>query len=219
MIMNDHLPGPQLLAYMTGISIQPFHSPAVNRLQLYSDFLKSWEPSNISPQEKALKSYISKFDVLREIAMRAHEDPLLCNAMDALKLLSRSTNLHKKKAVTTPTPSTGQNANPQLFFNSNANTSRKRKRGHEQSKGLNFFGGASTEETDKAAESQDDSTDKSEVEATSTSLATVSLTEDESKVILRSHKLKVTWLNTPLAKPRARSIISKPSSNLRSRAP
>jgi ATP-dependent RNA helicase DDX52/ROK1 len=148
--------------------------------------------------------------------------------MDAFKLLSRSTNLAKKSGAITSaaTPSSGQNANPQLFGRasesharpeSSADTkgSRKRKRGASKAGGaveslpadLDFFGGGHTIDEAPPQDSTDgarqnghgnnaEAQEQSE-ETSSTGTTTEVMSEDERRRILRLHKVKITVLDEP----------------------
>lgn len=140
--------------------------------------------------------------------------------MDPLKLLSRSTGLSKsgKKRAQYNTPSTGPNAQPQLYpavegsEEQQSRASRKRKRGQALPTisdagpgGLNFFG-APYESTsvapvikpahvsdfgrfrDGEMTIRDDSTLSVRSPATR-------LSGEEARAILKQHKLKITWLN------------------------
>ncbi|KAF2169236.1 hypothetical protein M409DRAFT_20460 [Zasmidium cellare ATCC 36951] len=111
------------------------------------------------------------------------------------------------------TPSSGQTSQPQLFAAENAQTStasRKRKRGQDKPDedfGLDFFGGASTKSSKglKAIEpSNEEASDDNdeELDDDKSKLVTTSANDmgsDESKSILKSHRLKITWLNPPVA--------------------
>jgi len=126
--------------------------------------------------------------------------------MDPLKLLSRSTKLHKKQGATTKEPSlpSGQNARPQLYASPGnevkQTSSRKRKRA-QQTKSNNvldsaapdFFGGASRsiesptpQQDDEHSQPEDDDADESAVDEE---------TEAHARNLLKQHKLKMTWLN------------------------
>lgn len=127
--------------------------------------------------------------------------------MDPLKLLSRSTKLHKKQGVSAKEPSlpSGQQARPQLYgaVNDDAavSASRKRKRGHAaKSKGAtepagpDFFGGAT-----RVVESSPPQLD-AEQTSTENDSANQELDEESeahAQRILKQHKLKMTWLNPP----------------------
>ena len=135
--------------------------------------------------------------------------------MDPLKLLSRSTKLHKqgqaKKEASLPS---GQQARPQLFAGEPEDTSanpasRKRKRGQDgKSKetdevaGLDFFGGKasafettpSRPETDQSRTKHDDNDDQ-DVERVS---------EEHARHVLKQHKLKMTWLNPQVTSSKAK---------------
>lgn len=129
-------------------------------------------------------------------------------AMDPLKLLSRSTKLHKgapKKEVVVPS---AQQARPQLFSAEPAEGgSRKRKRGQEgkakkitdDSTGPDFFGGGNThtaEGVPQATEAQ-----HSQVEGENEDLDNDGESEEHARQVLRQHKLKMTWLNPrPMSK-------------------
>ncbi|KAK4503630.1 hypothetical protein PRZ48_004545 [Zasmidium cellare] len=136
--------------------------------------------------------------------------------MDPFKLLSRSTKLSKNHAAQKPrtTPSSGQSSQPQVFAAENAqstNTSKKRKRGQDQPVediGLDFFGGGSVKPTKKSATIEpaknEDSDDDDQMgddgdELQSAGTGVDDMGTDERKSILKSHKLKITWLNPPVA--------------------
>jgi ATP-dependent RNA helicase DDX52/ROK1 len=131
--------------------------------------------------------------------------------MDPLKLLSRSAKKTRPVSAQAPksTPSSGQNAQPQLFPATCDLTvsSKKRKRNHptsEPSAEIDFFGDARTTKLHKASAS---STAKSEGEkgdvgsdngvlATAQGAASVLAVEDRQE-ILRQHKVKTIWINPP----------------------
>ena len=139
--------------------------------------------------------------------------------MDPLKLLSRSTKLSRngKTKSHNSTPSSGQNAQPQLFplldssTNQNA-TTRKRKRGQDvptisddQPGALDFFSGKSstkpvlgaarTEQARDIAGSDDGDEEGQDVGAQRSAPVVADLSNEDMRDILKHHKLKVTWLN------------------------
>ncbi|KZF22087.1 P-loop containing nucleoside triphosphate hydrolase protein [Xylona heveae TC161] len=130
--------------------------------------------------------------------------------MDPFKLLTRSTNLTKaatasKKTASQHTPSTGQNANPQLFGgkddDSSSNASKKRKRGNPSAvpdlvteAELDFFGDGKSKNVSSKEKDDDDAGVPNEKNETS-KFAKDTLSEEDCKRILRSHKLKITLLN------------------------
>ncbi|KAB2575601.1 ATP-dependent RNA helicase rok1 [Lasiodiplodia theobromae] len=141
--------------------------------------------------------------------------------MDFLKVLSRGTNVGKgatKNAPAVKTPSSGANANPQLFGRdathedqsstpATQSKTKKRKRGQAHSAAtvdlppeLDFFGDGKRE--DKKAEPKaadagakqnkgEAKEDQSEAESAD---GVEPVTEEENKRILRSHKVKITLL-------------------------
>lgn len=132
--------------------------------------------------------------------------------MDVFKLLSR-TSKATQSAPTQKLPSAGAVANPQLFGHDESavrhaetKKSKKRKRGKdaEETAGplpadLDFFGTSSkkTDSTQTAERQQkhvEQSKDKDTVHDVYDELETEPYDEDESKRILRSHKLKITVL-------------------------
>lgn len=142
--------------------------------------------------------------------------------MDPFRLLSRSTKLSKNRSATKPsmTPSSGQNAHPQLFsakHEGTPNASKKRKRGQDtpsESLGLDFFLGAAAKSSKKSPKPEhlklDHSDDESkesgddDYEPRETVAENEIMPMDERKQVLRSHKLKVTWLNPPVAQKKDR---------------
>lgn len=142
--------------------------------------------------------------------------------MDVFKLLSRSAK-HSQAAPKQTLPSSGEAPNPQLFgrsealeAQSNVQSTRKRKRGQDDSKqsvelppALDFFGDSSRHKKGKenvkdrnlaSGRSKESREDASKLEAkavsedTSTDAASVSYSEEECKRVLRTHKLKITVL-------------------------
>lgn len=138
--------------------------------------------------------------------------------MDPFKLLSRSSKLSRSKqqGIHTNTPSSGQNAQPQLFgelAQSHIAGSRKRKRGEdersiqqENGETIDFFGkknggdiASKTQQSSRGTErepataiSEDEEPQPDELE------------HEERKKILKQHKLKTTWLNSPLPSKKER---------------
>lgn len=140
--------------------------------------------------------------------------------MDALKILSRSTNLATKKRkapVVRHTPSDGQRPNPQIYgqdappttVSAPAQTgSKKRKRGqdtkvtgHVVPEELDFFGSGKTATGNETSEVKKAAT--KELSGASTapkaqpSIRLPQLDYDQCKQLLRSHKIKVSQLWTP----------------------
>ena len=139
--------------------------------------------------------------------------------MDPLKLLSRSTKLHKKQGAPTKEPSlpSGQEARPQLYASAGdevkeTTSSRKRKRAQQSkqddvmdSAAPDFFGGASRP-IEKSKPQQDDETSQPEDEGADGG-ADDEETEAHARKLLKQHKLKMTWLNpsaTPKGKKKAK---------------
>ena len=139
--------------------------------------------------------------------------------MDPLKLLSRSTKLHKKQGAPTKEPSlpSGQEARPQLYASAGdevkeTTSSRKRKRAQQSkqddmmdSAAPDFFGGASRP-IEKSKPQQDDETSQPEDEGADEG-ADDEETEAHARKLLKQHKLKMTWLNpsaTPKGKKKAK---------------
>lgn len=126
--------------------------------------------------------------------------------MDPLKLLSRSTKLSKQgKAKKEAALPSGQQARPQLFAadrnSASESASKKRKRGQDGDatsendvSGLDFFGKkvSKSEKSQPQPDAHDLDADNEgadrEVEDNS---------EEHSRHILKTHKLKLTWLNPP----------------------
>ncbi|KAF2216065.1 hypothetical protein CERZMDRAFT_105006 [Cercospora zeae-maydis SCOH1-5] len=133
--------------------------------------------------------------------------------MDPLKLLSRSTKRSKTGAVQRSTPSGGQNAVPQLFPVSGEAVvpgSKKRKRGEDivdASPELDFFGSRRSDMNSDGAGARSrrvaGASLMSEGERDNLPRASQLLSEGERKMILRQHKLKITWLNPPAIEKRA----------------
>lgn len=132
--------------------------------------------------------------------------------MDPLRLLSRSTKVNNNKASKSShaTPSSGQNAEPQLFpHSSHPTTSKKRKRGSDAPTisddspgGLDFFGVSSkaTKQLGPAmtAQKEDDFERFDETDNAGRDglvKSHLDLPEDQAKAILKQHKLKVAWIN------------------------
>ncbi|KAI5359100.1 Putative helicase, P-loop containing nucleoside triphosphate hydrolase [Septoria linicola] len=125
--------------------------------------------------------------------------------MDPLKLLSRSTKRSKAVPTQRSTPSSGHNAQPQLFPAQNeagTNISKKRKRVQdtgEASAELDFFGGSKSKSPRTANNEisiQEDTGLETNAREKEPSKSTASaLSDEQCKSILRQHKLKVTWLN------------------------
>ena len=140
--------------------------------------------------------------------------------MDPLKLLSRSTKLHKKQGAPTKEPSlpSGQDARPQLYASAGDETkessSRKRKRAQQSksddvmdSAAPDFFGGASRP-VESSKPQQDDETSQPEDEGADGG-ADDEETEAHARKLLKQHKLKMTWLNpsaTPKGKKKAKDV-------------
>ncbi|OJD35402.1 atp-dependent rna helicase rok1 [Diplodia corticola] len=143
--------------------------------------------------------------------------------MDFLKVLSRGTNVGKGAAKNAPaakTPSSGATANPQLFGRDATNDDRaptpatrlktkKRKRGQNHvaeatvdlPPELDFFGHGKREDKitgPEAATEADAEKDKSEAKENQAEAESAGgmepMTEEESRRILRSHKVKITLL-------------------------
>ncbi|EME83389.1 uncharacterized protein MYCFIDRAFT_39242 [Pseudocercospora fijiensis CIRAD86] len=133
--------------------------------------------------------------------------------MDLRRLLARGQKSNRSpsaKTATTTTPSSGQNASPQLFpskgegsVSTVLTTSKKRKRGKgepPETVELNFFGNHSRNDA-RGTDSQAGAIGGKHVEKQeahpphlpSKKPAMISL--DERKRILKEHKVKVTWLN------------------------
>ncbi|KAM0720147.1 hypothetical protein Q7P37_004283 [Cladosporium fusiforme] len=121
--------------------------------------------------------------------------------MDPLKLLSRSTKLHKgtpKKEAVVPS---AQQARPQLFAAEPAEgSSRKRKRGQDgkakksadESTGPDFFGGKTqTIEDLPQVDEADNSQNEDQIEVQDEDGGS----EEHARQLLKQHKLKMTWLN------------------------
>lgn len=151
------------------------------------------------------------------VFIRKRKSLLLC-AMDAFKLLTRSTNLKTGRAAATSAaqtsrlPSTGKAANPQLFHNSEADRlleekkkhGQKRKRGHgaddagsedEDAADLDFFGSAKRASTGGAVagkrHQEQASADK---DGDSGSEDGSEMDEVQRRTVLNAHKIKVTDL-------------------------
>jgi len=140
--------------------------------------------------------------------------------MDPLKLLSRSTKLHKKQGVPTKEPSlpSGQEARPQLYASAGDEvkepSSRKRKRAQQSkqddvmdSAAPDFFGGASRP-TESSKPQQDDETSQPEDEGADAG-ADDEEVEAHARKLLKQHKLKMTWLNpstTPKGEKKAKDV-------------
>jgi ATP-dependent RNA helicase DDX52/ROK1 len=140
--------------------------------------------------------------------------------MDPFKLLSRSTKLKSAgKRAQDSTPSSGQNAQPQLFAQKaapshEAQGSKKRKRGsdgvstgREATSGLDFFGGQKSAKPAKDGQDEEDESMLDDEETGSQDIAAPrddvrELSTEERKAILRQHKLKVTWLNPRVTQKR-----------------
>ena len=144
--------------------------------------------------------------------------------MDPLKLLSRSTTLgNTKKQTASNTPSSGQNAPPQLFSrHCVAQNGRKRKYEHDAPSiadgvagEIDFFQNASANRPtprdglDKPNQSLD--TARSTGGTAEIRLTASTLSEGDAKALLKQHKIKVTWMNPasasmrPKRKPKAGS--------------
>lgn len=136
--------------------------------------------------------------------------------MDPYRLLSRSTKLSRNHAAPKPrtTPSTGQTLQPQLLAagNESTNSSRKRKRGQDRVQedfSLDFFGGGNLKSVkapstiEPVKDDQDDDDDgelgDEEPELRAADIPTHEMQVDVRKSILRSHKLRISWLNPPIA--------------------
>jgi ATP-dependent RNA helicase DDX52/ROK1 len=139
---------------------------------------------------------------------------LALTKMDILKLLSRSTKQTQKSSfakggASTPLPSAGSAANPQLFHDAvpgAANQGKKRKRGGERvdelsesvaPEEIDFF--ASATPARKAAKNKPTSKDeladdRSAKQALDSPAPLALLDENECRQTLRSHRLKVTML-------------------------
>ena len=130
--------------------------------------------------------------------------------MDPLKLLSRSTKLQKKQAVSAKDAQlpSGQQARPQLYAGerngSDETASRKRKRGQSakshstiDSTGPDFFGGGAVHATEISPPPGEPQLDKDDLilEDDSANLDADKETEEEARKTLKQHKLKMTWLN------------------------
>jgi ATP-dependent RNA helicase DDX52/ROK1 len=129
--------------------------------------------------------------------------------MDPLKLLSRSTKLQKKQAVTNKDAQlpSGQQARPQLYASErngvDESASRKRKRGQPaKSHSVNdpaapdFFGGASRAIANTPPPPQPNDENLDPKEDDSVNPDNDEETEEEARKILKRHKLKMTWLNS-----------------------
>ncbi|KAK6438749.1 RNA-dependent ATPase rok1 [Oleoguttula sp. CCFEE 5521] len=129
--------------------------------------------------------------------------------MDALKLLSRSTNVRKTGKERQSTGNkvklpSGQSNAPQLIANGSpdAPPPKRRKRDHGQvSDGLpgnavvDFFGQGVTNAAAAPAVAVDDAAEDDMDLERSVATITPEVSAEESKGLLRRHKLKVTWLN------------------------
>lgn len=143
--------------------------------------------------------------------------------MDILKVLSRGTkktsNANSSRqgqgrdAAAAKLPSAGARANPQLFHDEVRGQKRKRVAvDAPETKGpveadlpeVDFFA-PKTEATTKAAEDQTKASRQAPSPAT-TAAASKQLTEDECRQILKSHRLKLTFL----LKPESSSRVNKP---------
>lgn len=138
--------------------------------------------------------------------------------MDPLKLLSRSTKLHKqgqaKKEASLPS---GQQARPQLFANEREDTSanlasRKRKRGQDgrqketdEVAGLDFFGGKAAVEI---VPSRPD-TDQSQIKDDEEDRGAEENTEGHSRQVLKQHKMKITWMNPHVTSSKAKRKVKE----------
>ena len=154
--------------------------------------------------------------------------------MDAFKLLSRSTKLSGTTKQKKPqyTPSSGQNAQPQLFHERSLTIpSRKRKRGqdalqdsHTSMATIEFFGsGRSDHDREKRKVAQSEEKGGSGPYATTGEdeycraalLDRTILTLEERKRILKQHMLKITWLNAPKSskkgRPKSKDAGKKPN--------
>ena len=158
--------------------------------------------------------------------------------MDPFKLLSRSTKLsrnnqHKQNINT---PSSGQNAQPQLFSERpdsshvGQQSSRKRKRGHD---GGSLAPAADTDTIQffKGVASQNDGANKHVAQGAAAredpapgglnvndktgemlaDLATMPLADRQT--VLKQHKLKITWLNPPISSKKERRKANKANRN------
>lgn len=145
--------------------------------------------------------------------------------MDPLRLLSRSTRLSKgsRKGDSHTTPSSGQQAQPQLFPNSNDSQtsipSRKRKRVQASSVDADASLGSMTSSNSANGNAENDRRDMNgtskatnmwQTPVDQLDEATV-LSLDERKHLLKQHKLKVAWLNPVLKKRRDGRKVEKKS--------
>ena len=165
-----------------------------------------------------------KFTIDMKFGSRTSEDNLA--GMDPFKLLSRSTKLSKNKSHIrhTVTPSSGPNAQPQLFAAGAAEngvgqkTSRKRKRDQdgivvespEDSSAIDFFQkkrrDAHRRNEAKCPKAVDEPAQGGSVvdEDGEEPDNDTSMSMDDIKKILKQHKLKVTLLNPPIAPEKER---------------
>lgn len=138
--------------------------------------------------------------------------------MDPLKLLSRSTKLHRPRNGVADSSGqdalpSGQKPQPQLFAperqgsGQSVGPSKKRKRGQEGSiavtDGLDFFGdsanGKSTKPSTVAQESDEEEGDDDDEAASAPALVAKDgvMSMERAMQILREHKIKLSWLNQP----------------------
>lgn len=82
------IPSSPLAARLSSVAPKVLHSPAANRIQLYSAFLDAWVPHNILPSERGSSVEAVHIDPFREIIHFAQDSPFLANAMDTLSLIS-----------------------------------------------------------------------------------------------------------------------------------
>ncbi|KXL48315.1 hypothetical protein M433DRAFT_75318 [Acidomyces richmondensis BFW] len=147
--------------------------------------------------------------------------------MDPFRLLSRSTRLRGTSTTQKGlTPSSGQNAPPQLFAQSSSGglriNPRKRKRCHTtsasldtESGGLDYFGDptksqairGSAEDQKLDSDDQNNDTDPKLNDTGISSVANSDLSLENKKAILRQHKLKVTWINPTVLKKKERQKV------------
>ncbi|KXT00929.1 hypothetical protein AC578_5701 [Pseudocercospora eumusae] len=130
--------------------------------------------------------------------------------MDPQRLLARGQKSNRRPSAktATTTPSSGQNALPQLFPSkgegSTTNVSKKRKRGKSEPREaveLNFFGdNARVDARDTSSQTGDSGgkyigKQQAHLPHLPSKKKPAMISLDESKRILKEHKLKVTWLN------------------------
>jgi ATP-dependent RNA helicase DDX52/ROK1 len=154
--------------------------------------------------------------------------------MDPFKLLSRSTNLSRNKQhrQQISTPSSGQNAQPQLYSERpgssyfDQQSSRKRKRGQDDGRlapstgtdAIQFFKSVGRRDAGAKQPVLHDATARDD--PTLDGLSVIEKTEERSAAfstmplvdrqrVLKQHKLKIMWLNPPISAKKVRRKTNK----------